>query len=144
MNLIATFNIYQNSHVPLAIGNDAVEHRIVNTIETITNIPFKLFMVNSRKKEFVFARHLYAYLMYNYTTLSLDSIGRKVKPNRKVAHDNIIHSRSVIENIIDFQKDQRHENALKAIDMMNGYKRIKQSTAITNKLISRALKLREK
>lgn len=143
-NLAATFSIYPNTHIPLPSGDAAAETRIVNVIESLVNIPYNLFMTNSRKRELVFARHLYAYLMYNYTTLSLNDIGRKVKPNRINAHDNIIHSRSVIEEIIDFPKDQRHSDVLKAIEMMDGYRRIKQSTAIVNRLISQALRARKK
>lgn len=140
MNLNPIFSIYQNTHVPLPVGNKAVEQRIVNIVESIVKIPSKIFMTNSRKREYAFARHLYSYLMYNYTNLSLNQIGQKVKPHRLNAHDNIIHSRSIIEMIIDFPKDKRHFDVLKAIDMMKGYKRIKQSTVITNKTIAQALR----
>lgn len=144
MNLKATFHIYQNTHVPMPVGDAAAEIRIVNIVEIIVNIPFQVFISKSQKKEYVFARHLYSYLMYNYTTLSLNQIGRKVKPHRLNAHDNIIYSRAVIETIIDYPKDQQHHLVMKAIEMMNGYRRIKESTAITNKLISQALRERKK
>ena len=144
MNLQPTFKIYRSKVKPiLLLSNSAVEKRIINVIETITDLKFVNFMNESRKRELVFARHLYAYLMYNFTSLSLNHIGRKVKPKRIDAHDNIIHSRSVIETIVDFPKDQKHQQVMKAIDMMNGYKRIKQATAITNKVISQALKLQK-
>lgn len=139
-SLSATFHFFQNIHVPLSVGNEAIEKRIVNIIEGIVNIPYCVFMVDSRKREFVFARHLYSYLMYNYTTLSLNEIGKKVKPNRKDAHDVVIHARCVIENVIDFPKDDRHHHTMKAIDMMEGYKRVKQSTEIVNRLIAQQLK----
>jgi chromosomal replication initiation ATPase DnaA len=139
-NLTATFNMYQNNHVPLPLGILAVEQRIINTIETISNLKFQVFMLPSRKRELVFARHLYSYLMYNYTSLNLKDIGKKIKPNRPDAHDNVIHSRSVIENIISFPKDDRHLQTIKALEMMDKYRRTRQSTEISNRLIVQQLK----
>lgn len=140
VNLSAAFHIYKNVHAPLSVGNEAIEKRIVNIIECIVNIPYRIFMVDSRKREFVFARHLYSYLMYNYTTLSLNEIGKKIKPNREYAHDVVIHARCVIEGVIDYPKDDRHHHTMKAIEMMEGYKRVKQSTEIVNRLIAQQLK----
>ena len=141
MNLQPTFQIYRANVQPiLLLSSSAVEKRIIRVIEAVTDLKFPNYIVNSRKRELVFARHLYSYLMYNFTTLSLNAIGSKVKPHRIDAHDNIIHSRSVIETIVDFPKDQKHQQVMKAIEMMNGYKRIKQATSITNKVIAQAIK----
>ena len=54
----------------------------------------------TRKKEFVYARHLYGYFCRKYTSEGFEKIGEFIKKD----HATIIHSNKTIENWIEVDK----------------------------------------
>jgi chromosomal replication initiation ATPase DnaA len=54
----------------------------------------------TRKKEFAYARHLYAYFCRKYTSEGFEKIGEFIKKD----HATIIHSNKTIENWIEVDK----------------------------------------
>lgn len=143
-NLQPTFNIYRANVIVTPLQSDAIEARIKVVIETVLGVPYSVYSLRCRKRELTFPRQLYSYLLYNYTRLSLAEVGRRLNPQAPYAHDIVIHSRSVIEGVLDFPRDDRYMFVKEAINMMDGYRRVKQSTLIVNKSISAALRQRNK
>jgi len=73
---------------------------IVNAVVKSTGIEFSKIQSHTRKRQILYARHLFCYFARKRTKLSLQEVGDIV--NRK--HETVIHAVKTVENLLSYDK----------------------------------------
>lgn len=108
MNLQPTFQIYRANVIfkPKVV----VENYIKKVVSDAVNLPVELIFSKTRKKEVVFARQLYHFLMVRFTTKTIVDIG-KLTINGEIVnmhdHSTVLHSIDSINSYL-FMKNSSH------------------------------------
>ena len=126
MNLQPIFQIYRANVIfkPKVV----VENYIKKVVSEAVNLPIELIFQNTRKKEVVFARQLYHYLMVRFTNKTIVDIGKLIIDNKVVNnyhHSTILHSVDSINSYL-FMK-----NSSQAQLITNCFEKLKAITKQT-------------
>ena len=73
---------------------------IVNAVVKSTGIEFSKIQSPTRKRQILYARHLFCYFTRKLTKLSLQEVGDIV--NRK--HETVMHAVKTVENLLSYDK----------------------------------------
>lgn len=88
---------------------------VYETIFKYTGIGKVAILSRSRKKELTFCRYLVAYLLREYTTLSLSSIGELIKRD----HSDVSYAVNVFRNEFGIKNKGQVTDSLDIIDLYN-------------------------
>lgn len=96
-----------------------MQHKILVVLETdISELSSK-----TRKKEVAMKRHLFVFLMYNLTRVSLANIAKLVKRD----HSTMINSRRAIVDEVNYNKEYRVEVEQKLTELYDLFTKETQS-----------------
>ena len=126
MNLQPTFHIYRANVIfkPKVV----VENYIKNVVSEAVNLPIEVIFCRKRKREIVFARQLYHFLMVRFTTKTIVDIGKLTIDGKIVNmhdHSTVLHSVDSIKNYL-FVK-----SSLQAQLITNCFEKLKSITKQT-------------
>ena len=132
MNLQAGYKIYSNNHtprMPYDLDVKTVIQRTKTVVEKITGKTFSMYNVRNRKRESVFSRQLFCFLIRRYSLMSLNDIGnlfcyhfydakKGITYPRGFDHSTVINSIINIENSLEcIAKTNEKEMILLALKM---------------------------
>ena len=80
------------------------------------NISFDLIKVHNKRREIVTKRQVLQYFLQNYTRLTLIEIGKKTGGNHVYNHATILHSKEVINDLIN--SDRLFRNEIREIKLL--------------------------
>lgn len=80
--------------------------KVVKAIEEHSKINWERIKSKSRKREICYPREICYYILYKYTTLSANSIGKMIGGRD---HTSVLHGKNRLKDLMDTEPAVRHE-----------------------------------